>query len=121
MRRRLGMLTLASLALLVGAGSGGTTSAGPSVFNRIATGQLRPAVVHVNGVTKVLPFFSGGIVASAQESRLPASTFRAVDGAAPSGVPGVSTSSVGCRDRSGGRNFRVNQDCTYRRQAEEDL
>jgi hypothetical protein len=123
MRRRLGMLSLASVVLLFVTGSGGITSAGQGTLNRIVTGQLQPAVLHVNGVTKRLPFFSGGIIASAQEGRLPAAAAAAVRSAAPApaDVPGAGTDSLGCAGRAGGANVRVNQDCTYRRQAEQDL
>jgi hypothetical protein len=121
MRRRLGTLIPASVALLFVIGSGSITSAGQSTFNRIATGQLKPAVLHVNGVTKTMPFFSGGIIASLQESRVSRAAGADVRGAAPADVPGVDTNSVGCADRAGGVNIRVNQDCTYRRQAEQDL
>jgi hypothetical protein len=34
---------------------------------------------------------------------------------------GISVGSLGCRERNHDRNVRVNQDCTYRRQAEEDI
>lgn len=41
------------------------------------------------------------------------------DAAAPGGAQSPNT--VGCRDRTSNGNVRVNQDCTYRRQAEERI
>src|SRR3954453_14089620 len=109
MRRRVGVLGAACLASTLLAGSSTPSGAGPSVWNRIADGSLRPTVMQVNGGTKTLPFFSAGVVSSLRESA-------AQPGAdvGTSAVRGVSPTSLGCSERNQGRNVRVNQDCTYR-------
>jgi hypothetical protein len=92
--------------------------AGPSIPQQLANGRLRPAVLHVNGITKRLPSISGGLVAAAQEA-LSSSNGEAAFSA--EAVPGAQVDSLGCSGRSEGTNVRVNQDCTYRRQAEEHI
>ena len=71
---------------------------------RAAKGLLRPAVLHNGAVSRRLPFFSAGILDAALSSR-----------------SGVTGNTVGCGNRNAFHDgsVRVNQDCTYRRQAEE--
>lgn len=104
-----------------------TTSRG-SLVRAAATGHLRAAHmtkhVTVHGVTRTvrqrLPFMSAGSIVSAQEALgiNPAAQRSAVRNAlqAPS-----DTGTLGCGNRTSYGNVRVNQDCTYRRQAEEDI
>jgi hypothetical protein len=95
---------------------GPSSSAAPGVMQRIASGQLHAARLDVNGQTKTLPFvthraFASGEFGGGQATiNPPESTSR-----------GISLGSLGCRKRNHDRNVRVNQDCTYRRQAEEHI
>jgi hypothetical protein len=112
------------------------------VIRLAAEGTLKPAQITANGVTKTMPFFSNGAIASAQEvlnkapgvpaGPAPASTSTSSDAPLVNDELGISPSSYGCgkRDRQketttgtsgNSRNVRVNQDCTFRRQAEEDI
>jgi hypothetical protein len=116
MRFRLGLLAVLAVIAITFAVQGASSKAKPGLMQRIASGKLHRAVIHVNGVTKQLPFFSGGIVTSAQEA---SGTFAVARSRA--GVPGAAVKSLGCSERNLGRNVRVNQDCTYRRQAENHI
>jgi hypothetical protein len=92
------------------------SQAGPSVPERIAAGTLKPAYLKVAGGAKRMPFLSPGRIdlpSTSASARINAST-------APTS-PGIAVRSAGCADRNRGRNVRVNQDCTYRRQAEEHI
>jgi hypothetical protein len=99
-----------------------------------ATGKLKPAEIPVtyNGVTnapltKKMPFISNGTIVAAQEA------IRGEEGSAGNAAQmfdissaistGQTNQTVGCSDRLGSHegNVRVNQDCTYRRQAEEKI
>lgn len=86
-------------------------------MKRLASGKLRPAVVHVNGVSKRLPFFSASRITSAEQAFKPSSSASAL-GRPGSGSPETTVNSLGCSNRNQGSNVRVNQDCTFRRQAE---
>jgi hypothetical protein len=115
------MIALGSVAATVLAMSfvsGPPSAAQSSIPRELAAGRLRPAVLHVNGTTKRLPAISGGLMAAAQESLGTTSVDRSAFSA---GVNGAQVDSLGCSGRSQGRNVRVNQDCTYRRQAEEHI
>jgi hypothetical protein len=107
-------LLVAAVVTLQGPGS----SARPGLLQGIASGNIHRAVLHLRGGVKQMPFFSGGIVSTAESltsggAALPRFHSR--------GRSGFSVSSLGCADRAGRRDVRVNQDCTYRRQAEEDI
>nr|WP_296072381.1 hypothetical protein [uncultured Actinoplanes sp.] len=92
------------------------SQAKPSVPERIAAGTLRPAQLKVPGGIKRMPFLSPGRI-----DRLSTSgAARAKTPAAPAS-PGIAVRSAGCAERNLRRNVRVNQDCTYRRQAEEHI
>jgi len=114
-RIRLGGLIVVTMAaaLLVPAT---TSSALPSVPERIADGTLKPAYVKVAGGMKRMPFLSGSRTEPLSQG--PAGV--QVRSGAPDGS-GFAVESLGCADRNKGRDVRVNQDCTYRRQAEEDI
>ena len=116
--RMIALSTVAVTALALFLVTGPPSAAQGSIPGALADGRLRPAVLHVNGITKQLPSISGGVVATAQES-LSASSGSAAFAAA--GVRGAEVDSLGCSGRAGVRNVRVNQDCTYRRQAEEHI
>ncbi|MBA3233878.1 MAG: hypothetical protein H0T17_08035, partial [Propionibacteriales bacterium] len=75
---------------------------------------------------QTLPFLSDGAVVAAQEALgiTPSSVRQASPSAALNAEPGnigQSLGTLGCRNRTSNGNIRVNQDCTYRRQAEEDI
>ena len=98
-----------------------------------ATGALSAATITVsNGstvVTRKAPFFSGGLITAGQEAlglnaaaaEAKAELAPAFDAAFPD--LGMTKGTLGCseRDEGGFNNVRVNQDCTYRRQAEEKI
>src|SRR3954447_3798871 len=111
---------------------------------RAALGTFRAPAIDVKPgagtVTRRLPTLAGGTVEAAedalgvgfQDERLEGADANA--GPADAGFPSVGQAegTLGCsqRDRanrrhvngnSGGRNIRVNQDCTFRRQAEEEM
>jgi hypothetical protein len=118
-RTRRGFSVIVVIALATGALAlqGSISSASPSVLQRIQSGQLRPATLRVNGQTKTMPFLTHGSFRSGEVAGAAASS-RASH--APTS-PGISVGSLGCRERNHGRDVRVNQDCTFRRQAEEDI
>ena len=116
MRRLIGLVAATTLLIAPIALQAPISVADPSIPTALATGRLRPATLNVNGVTKQLPGISGGITATAQEA-LGLQTGVSSAGTA-SRVPGAEVTALGCGGRAGTRNVRVNQDCTYRRQAE---
>src|SRR2546423_5652350 len=111
------------------------------ILRDAATGKLRPAVLKVTtGTTEktmTMPFISSGTLNAAADAlrRSDAGDARAegadagadvqLDGSASGGTTtGVSPAhSLGCGTRDSGtpKDVRVNQDCTYRRQAEESV
>ena len=118
MRRR---MWAAGAAAVVGVGvvmvaQSPTSTATPSVSQRIENGSLRPAYLKVAGGLKPMPFFSGGRLDTLLGSRTAVSA-----GTAARSVCGLAVDTLGCADRNRGRDVRVNQDCSYRRQAEEDI
>jgi hypothetical protein len=117
-RRLIGLIAATTLLIAPLTIDAPVSIADPSIPQALADGHLRPAVLHVNGITKRLPGISGGIVATAQEA-LGVST-SPVSGSTAR-VPGTEVTALGCGGRTGGRNVRVNQDCTFRRQAETDI
>jgi hypothetical protein len=99
-----------------------------------AMGKLKPAQLPVTSnlrtsapLTKRLPFISNGTMVAAHEA-LTAAEMRAegADGQDPGSFVDIGQANVtlGCSDRLGSNdhnNTRVNQDCTFRRQAEEKI
>lgn len=141
--RRLSLLVAAAVAavLLATVGStGASRSARGDIARQAAMGTLRAPTLHVqhNGTTTTrrLPFISAGTeqaaadAVTAQDERLEGADANA--GPDDQGFPdiGQAEGTLGCsqRDRhghghgnTGGGNVRVNQDCTFRRQAEEEI
>jgi hypothetical protein len=132
---------LGGVALLPLRGNVSATSL-TSVPKLAASGQLKPAVATIGGLTRTLPFLSGGTVATGQEmlgTPRPASSKSGAisGGSATSGTSGtaddlgIAMHSYGCGARDlnpqtktlngNSGNQRVNQDCTFRRQAEEEI
>jgi hypothetical protein len=105
-----GILTVTVVALsVVSAGS----SSGGSLLAR------SPHTKFPNG--KALPHFSGGLEVVFQEEREEAAD--AQSSGAADNPPDATASALGCANRvtPGGNDVRVNQDCTMRRQAEEQV
>jgi hypothetical protein len=99
-----------------------TAAAKDGPLKRAAKGLLRPAVIPTSaggiGIAAVpepqkkAPFFSGGLLNAASEA------LERADASSGEGSLSVSQGSLGCAGRNTKGNVRVNQDCTYRRQAE---
>jgi hypothetical protein len=125
MRRRYATL-FGVLVMVMGIGSVAVTPVSADNENivvKVANGKVRAATIPVQGGgVKVMPQISAGTVSAAQKAPgLDGSDVRA-DNSAAGGVMdslGVATKTLGCSDRNPDGNVRVNQDCTFRRQAEE--
>jgi hypothetical protein len=113
-RPRLALLALPASALVVAltflVGSG--TAAPPPVLDRGNGHAHLP-----NG--KLLPHPSGGTEVAFDEERQEASD--AQSGGFSDTPPDATASAIGCANRGSATNPRVNQDCTLRRQAEEQV
>ena len=127
-------------AVAIGMSAIGTSAipatADDGVAKRAARGDLQPAVRQVvtpDGQTQVkeLPFLSDGVILAAQAA-LNGDDDKAVAADAAGGVDlpatlgtagtGATPGSLGCAGRDKGKgNVRVNQDCSFRRQAEEEI
>ncbi len=99
-----------------------------------ALGKIRPAKLKAGSVTRTLPFFSEGTLAAeqdalCQQANVPncdergeaADGAQNADGVDPGDTTGTTRGTLGCSKRGARENTRVNQDCTYRRQAEEEI
>lgn len=144
MKRLIGVsLALVALAVALLGITGGPASSdrGNHILRDAVTGKLKPATLTTtspSGTTakRTLPFFSDASLAAAQdelcnEGAIPNCDERLgaadgsgdvqVDGSASGGqtsTGGGPAHSLGCGGRTSNGNNRVNQDCTYRRQAE---
>jgi hypothetical protein len=100
-----------------------TTASAQNMIVQAANGKIkRPTMVLPNGVRKQAPGFSSGTLAAATPvaSSLDDPNVRADNTADPGAAKaGVTIDTAGCADRGPGSNVRVNQDCSFRRQAEE--
>ena len=136
------LATIGLVAFLVLATSAATaaTMTDPPLL-AAAKGTLKPAQITANGVTKTMPFFSDGAVETAAEALDNGDRKEAADAvsnpnASADTMPsvtnnqlGVAPLSWGCAKRDTNTNSttgasgdqRVNQDCSFRRQAEEDI
>jgi hypothetical protein len=146
-RKLLLLLTLAGAVTVAVLAVGGSATGGAkklSALQRFAQGQVNPGHIKVKGphggtVDKTLPFLSGATLTAQQaalctQSGAPNCDERAaaadatgdpvLDGGngAGSTATGVGVAhTLGCGSRNSSHdNVRVNQDCTYRRQAEEE-
>src|SRR6266446_3839593 len=106
-----GALAILSVVTLVVASTG--TSAGGSLLARSKHATMS------NG--KALPHFSGGMEVVFDEERQQAADAQSSGQA--DNPPDAVASALGCANRvgAGATNVRVNQDCTLRRQAEEQV
>lgn len=120
----------------VGLFAGGTAAAqerSKHVLHDVVTGAIKPPKITLQTapnaapITKTLPFISSGPLKAA-EIALHFGLDRGEEALgdanapnAPSSVAGEAQNTVGCGNRTSNGNVRVNQDCTYRRQAEEKI
>jgi hypothetical protein len=137
LRRRRTITLLGLLAIAVGTltASAVPAAAKDSVAKRAARGELRPAVlkttVQKDGktvtVNRTMPWISSGTLAAAQQAlgvsagdeRAEAADAAGTGQDLPSADLGAGPGSLGCAGRDSSGNARVNQDCSFRRQAEE--
>jgi hypothetical protein len=129
-----GFLLAAALTLVVAVG--GAAGRGPQVYplRAAAMGKLHPTKLTTRTqsgqkVVRTLPFISDGTIAAAQEALgigAGDERLQGADGGAD--VPdsqfsdiGGGQATLGCAKRNSDGNVRVNQDCSFRRQAEEDI
>src|SRR5689334_103885 len=127
MRRGVVLLLVAlsaSLAIILAGGASGGSDE-PLIIKDAATGKLKPGTLTTTvtnkgkstTVSKQTPFLSAGIVQTAlDELRAEES-----DQTSDADLIGMAPTTNGCSNRNLGKNVRVNQDCTFRRQAEEDI
>lgn len=116
MRRRywaVGVVTAMGVSLVAQASPSNARS---SVPERIAAGTLRPAYLQVDGGMKRMPFPSAAKIEALRTGSTGGGNAQSARTS-----PGIAVKSAGCAERNLGRNVRVNQDCTYRRQAETDI
>ena len=125
-------LTLLGLVAVVAAALTATTAVLPvaaqdGVAKRAAKDEIKAAHIQTSAGTRTLPTLSGAFVSTAKAALSPDAADTAGDtGAALNGNGnlGLTPGTLGCRQRDGKAekgNVRVNQDCTFRRQAEEDI
>jgi hypothetical protein len=137
MRRYVGVpLALVTLAVLVTAFGGGQAQSGGQhgqVLMRAANGKLRRPVLTTTTksgrtVKRVLPFLSSSTLQTVQDAEVQNQDERLTDADASGAIPnadfadiGGAKQTLGCTKRNTDGNQRVNQDCSFRRQAEEDI
>jgi len=139
-RKALLVATLAVVATALAfafGGSAGGDRGRVSLIASAAKGEIKPATLAVrlqNGgtATRTLPFVSDSTLVIAEQSlcddsvipncdeRDEASDAGAGDPTVDQGV-GSGSQTLGCGNRDSNGNTRVNQDCTFRRQAEEEI
>jgi len=121
-------------ALALASGEDGIRKSGEDgIAKRAAKGQLRAAVlkmrVEKDGqqviINRRMPFLSSGTIAAAKQA-LGIDREEAADAEGTGedfGPPrlGIGPGSLGCQRRDSDGNTRVDQDCTFRRQAEETI
>src|SRR5256885_8138476 len=100
-----------------------TPASAQGTIVQVAKGKIkRPAIVLPDGTRKLVPSMSSGTLAAAAPiaTDLDDADVRADNTADPGAAKaGVTIQTAGCADRGRGANVRVNQDCSFRRQAEE--
>lgn len=120
------LLVLGVVTALLGiVWSAPTTASAQSTIVKVAEGKIpRPTLTLPDGARKLVPAMSSGALAAASTapsvSDLDDTDVRADNTADPGGArAGVTVDTLGCANRTSAGNTRVNQDCTFRRQAEE--
>ncbi|HVS05450.1 MAG TPA: hypothetical protein VHK65_04710 [Candidatus Dormibacteraeota bacterium] len=121
-----GVLSLAAGALSATTGAV-PVAAQESLVAQAAHGTLRIHMIPTSdGKTKALPTISGAMAQGIRDAYLEQQQAKAAQrqSSQPSQQEqsanlGISAQTLGCSERTSNRNVRVNQDCTFRRQAEE--
>jgi hypothetical protein len=118
------LLCLGVVTLLLGmVWAAPTPAAAQSTIVQVAKGKIkRPQIVLPDGTHKLVPGMSSGTIAAAGPivTDLDETDVRADNTADPGGAKaGVTIQTAGCSNRGRDGNVRVNQDCSFRRQAEE--
>jgi len=130
-----GMLCV--LGALAVSGSTVATESGESIAKKAAKGNVKAPVLQMRvqregqmvTLPRTLPFLSAGTIAAAQHPPGVSAGDERLEGADAAGTGqdlpapdlGVAPGSFGCSGRDSNGNKRVNQDCTFRRQAEETI
>ena len=110
---------------------------GESIAKKAAKGNVKAPVLQMQvqrdgqvvTLPRTLPFLSAGTIAAAQHAPGVSAGDERLEGADAAGTGqdlpapdlGVAPGSFGCSGRDSNGNTRVNQDCTFRRQAEETI
>lgn len=135
------VMVLLALVMGLAPASSGVASDGngklDSIIKNAATGKLKPATFTVpaatkakgaSPVTKTAPFFSSGVLYTALSAITAEDLHKEGADVGPgsdfgSASPGENPGTLGCSQRLSRAhgNVRVNQDCDFRRQAEEDI
>jgi len=103
------------------------------VLHDVATGKIKAPKIPIQTapnaapVARSVPFISSGTLKAAELTSFSGlvrdeeadNDLSPANG--PSGVAGQAEETIGCSDRTSKGNVRVNQDCSYRRQAEEKI
>ena len=130
-----GMLCV--LGALAVSGSTVAAESGESIAKKAAKGNVKAPVLQMQvqrdgqvvTLPRTLPFLSAGTIAAAQHAPGVSAGDERLEGADAAGTGqdlpapdlGVAPGSFGCSGRDSNGNTRVNQDCTFRRQAEETI
>ena len=122
------LLFLAAVSVLFGVGWLAPTSASASTIVEAANGHVKRAEIVTSAGVKLMPMISGGTVSAATPTKdvavdVDSNDVRADNTADPGGTKaGTTINTVGCSTRNAaGDNVRANQDCSFRRQAEESI
>src|SRR5262249_50309402 len=123
------LLSLVPAPLLLGRLWRGPTSApADSTIVKFAKGHIERGQIETAAGTKTMPAISSGTLTAATPIKslvvgVDGNDIRADNTADPGGnKAGTNIDTVGCSNRnSAHRNVRVNQDCSFRRQAEESI
>ncbi len=128
------LFSLTALSIVVYQGQAVSGGKKGDLIRRAAQGDLKPAEITTKAkdgttVTRVVPFFSDATIQAAQEAlHIGAAAERLEQADASHDIAnsdfsdiGGGKQTLGCAKRDSAGNVRVNQDCTFRRQAEEDI
>jgi hypothetical protein len=123
------LLFLAAASLLFGlVWLSPTSASASSTIVQVANGHIKRAEIVTSAGVKVMPTISSGTLSAATpvpsvNVGVDSNDVRADNTADPGGTKaGATINTVGCSTRnSAGDNVRVNQDCSFRRQAEESI
>ena len=119
--RRAAFITGIVLLSIIGTTPGGAI-AQDTPIHQAAKGHVQPAVFTTpDGIEREAPFLSGGLLAAADGVIDGPDRDEEADAASSSDSAflAVSQGTLGCHGRNSDGNVRVNQDCGFRRQAEE--